>query len=249
MPRMDGVEATRRIMAEAPCPIVIVTSSVNGHMNQVYAAMNLGALDVIDTPALGPRGELQGASGLLDKIATIGMLIALLDAASAAALASTPEPRARSPASPRSSLLGCASTGGPAALGAVLEALPKQSDFCVIIIQHLDSIFASDLAHWLGVRSGHALALAADGDEPAPGRWLLAGTDDHLVMGAEGRLGYTAGEPKAPELSSVGRRILRERRRPLVHAWRRRPADRDGTRRRRRTEKAPPARLAHHRPG
>src|SRR5262249_13521641 len=31
MPRVDGVEATRRIMAEAPCPILVVTSTVSGN--------------------------------------------------------------------------------------------------------------------------------------------------------------------------------------------------------------------------
>jgi two-component system response regulator WspF len=35
MPEVDGVEATRRIMAGSPCPIVVVTSSVSAHMGRV----------------------------------------------------------------------------------------------------------------------------------------------------------------------------------------------------------------------
>ncbi len=191
MPRMDGVEATRRIMAETPCPIVIVTSSVNGHMNKVYAAMFNGALDVTATPSLGPRGEVEGASGLLEKIATIGMLVG------AGAAAKRSERRSQ-PAclfdQPPLVLLG-ASTGGPEALGAVLEPLAKRFDVCVIMIQHLDAIFFSDLAQRLGARSGRSITLAAEGDRPAPGRWLLAGTEDHLVMSAGGRLSYNI-EPR-----------------------------------------------------
>ena len=38
MPRVDGVEATRRIMAEAPCPILVVTATVSGNMGRVYEA-------------------------------------------------------------------------------------------------------------------------------------------------------------------------------------------------------------------
>ena len=75
MPVVDGVEATRRIMNVCPCPIVVVTSSVSGHMGRVYEAMGLGALDAVDTPELGPTGDLAGAKVLLDKIQTVAKLI------------------------------------------------------------------------------------------------------------------------------------------------------------------------------
>jgi two-component system response regulator WspF len=75
MPRMNGAEATRRIMAESPCPILIVTATVGGRMNKVFEAMGHGALDAVNTPTLGPQGEVQGAAALLDKIATVGKLI------------------------------------------------------------------------------------------------------------------------------------------------------------------------------
>ena len=48
MQGIDGLEATRRIMAASPTPIVIVTSSENEMaFNVVFAAMQAGALDVI----------------------------------------------------------------------------------------------------------------------------------------------------------------------------------------------------------
>ncbi|WP_458237127.1 response regulator, partial [Pseudomonas sp. P5_A2_2] len=53
MPVMDGVEATRRIMAETPCAIVIVTVDRQQNVHRVFEAMGYGALDVVDTPALG----------------------------------------------------------------------------------------------------------------------------------------------------------------------------------------------------
>ncbi len=53
MPRMDGVEATRRIMANTPCAILIVTFSVGANSMRVFEAMGHGALDAVDTPALG----------------------------------------------------------------------------------------------------------------------------------------------------------------------------------------------------
>ena len=57
MPGIDGVEATRRIMAESPCPILVVTATVSGHIGKVYEAMGYGALDAVDTPVLGHRGR------------------------------------------------------------------------------------------------------------------------------------------------------------------------------------------------
>jgi two-component system response regulator WspF len=193
MPNMDGAEATRRIMAEAPCLIIVVTASVNDHMNRVYAAMHNGALDAAETPVLGPRGDVQGAAGLLEKIDTVGKLISAGAAAKARGL---PPSSAPAPARTRPPLvlLG-ASTGGPGALSEVLARFPKAWDACVIIVQHFDALFSADLAHWLGIRSAHKVELAAEGDEPAAGRWLLAGTDDHLVLTPALRLAYAA-EPK-----------------------------------------------------
>src|SRR5262249_17053082 len=51
MPRLDGAEATRRIMRQAPCAILVVTSTVTGNFDLVYRAMGAGALDAVETPA------------------------------------------------------------------------------------------------------------------------------------------------------------------------------------------------------
>ncbi len=75
MPVVDGVEATRQIMQQAPCHILVVTATVSGHLNRVYEAMGHGALDAVDTPSLGPSEGMTGASLLLQKIGTIGKLI------------------------------------------------------------------------------------------------------------------------------------------------------------------------------
>jgi two-component system chemotaxis response regulator CheB len=51
MPVMDGLEATRRIMAENPTPIIIVTAQTNSkELNVAFEAMQAGALDVVAKP-------------------------------------------------------------------------------------------------------------------------------------------------------------------------------------------------------
>jgi chemotaxis response regulator CheB len=48
----DGVDTARRIMAETPCAILLVTASVRASAGMVFEAMGHGALDAVDTPPL-----------------------------------------------------------------------------------------------------------------------------------------------------------------------------------------------------
>src|SRR5579862_4997203 len=75
MPGMDGVEATRRIMAQSPCAIVVVTANVTDHCAKVFEAMGAGALDAVNTPVLEWPGSSKGAADLLAKIENIRRLI------------------------------------------------------------------------------------------------------------------------------------------------------------------------------
>ena len=191
MPGFDGAEATRRIMAETPCPILVVTSSVSGNLCKVYDAMGHGALDAVDTPTLGPGGDVDGAATLLCKIATIEKLLGM-----------SPAREARSPAlalRPRSGhhdrlvAIG-SSTGGPNALVEILGALPDDWNASTVLIQHVDSAFAEGLACWLAERSGRRVEIARKGQRPERGRVVLAGTD--LVVGPDLRFLYIE-EPRA----------------------------------------------------
>jgi two-component system response regulator WspF len=208
MPGTDGVEATRRIMGETPCAILVVTATVTGHLNRVYQAMGYGALDAIDTPVLGPRGEITGAAVLLHKIELIGKLLGK----------PAVKPAERSSPLPDSSsitwtsliektvlplvLLG-ASTGGPQALAAVLSGLPATLTSSVVIVQHVDAAFAPGLGQWLSEQAGRRVSLATEGRQLAAGEVLLSGTDDHLVIGEDRRLHYVVEPREIPYRPSV----------------------------------------------
>lgn len=194
MPRVDGVEATRKIMAENPCAILIVTATVAGHMSKVYEAMGYGALDAVDTPVLGGMGD--NSEVLLQKIETIGRLLgkipSVLDMPSTASGIHNFS-AARHPMI----LLGC-STGGPSALAEILAHYPKRWNATTIIVQHVDATFAPGLAHWLGDRTGQTVTVIESGMEPEPGRIFLAGTNDHVVLRSDGGFQET---PEPAELS------------------------------------------------
>ena len=71
MPRLNGVEATRQIMKQSPCPILVVTATIPGHYELVIQAMGAGALDAVETPALGPGGTVQNGKPLLARLAKL----------------------------------------------------------------------------------------------------------------------------------------------------------------------------------
>ncbi len=51
MPDMDGLEATRRIMAQRPTSILIVTAHIDSpELNIAFEALKAGALDIVAKP-------------------------------------------------------------------------------------------------------------------------------------------------------------------------------------------------------
>jgi two-component system, chemotaxis family, response regulator WspF len=203
MPEMDGVEATRRIMAETPCAIVVVTANVHQNSSKVFEAMGAGALDAVDTPTLDRPGTPGGSEALLGKIQTISRLIGG-EVRSHPRLASLPTASAPTPEVQRPQLIVLgASAGGPAALAKVLSLLPADFPAAIVAVQHVDSQFAEGLARWLDYQTELTVRLAQEGDTPEPGVVLLAGTENHLVFVSPIEVGYTAQPLDRPYHPSV----------------------------------------------
>ena len=179
MPVMDGIEATRLIMQQCPCAILVVTGQPQDNVGPVFRALGAGALDVTATPILhgGPGGD----TALLAKIRTIGKLIGASGATSHAAASSAaperPEPVARLVA------IG-ASTGGPIAVARVLAGWTLPLDTSIVIVQHIDENFAAHFAKWLAEQIAMPVKVIEDGDALEGGTVQIARTNDHLVLDA-----------------------------------------------------------------
>lgn len=198
MPRLDGAEATRRIMRASPCPILVVTATVPGHFDLVYRAMGAGALDAVETPSLGTDGALVNAEKLQERIANLDRALR----------GEAAEPLAHSlPSStfvelPPIVAIGV-STGGPAALPVVLESLPADFAAAILIAQHLDIDYIPGLVDRLAGRCRLPVVLAKAGAVPQPGTVYLAHSNDHLELNARQRLNYTPLPRNAPYRPSV----------------------------------------------
>ena len=187
MPVMDGVEATRRIMAETPCAIVVVTADVARHTSRVFDAMGHGALDAADTPVVGSGDMRSAAAPLLRKIRNIGWLIGRYGSRPALTPLAKPAPQ---PGARRLLVIG-ASAGGPATLAQLLGDLPTDFPAGIVLVQHVDASFAAGMADWLNDQVSLPVRLVREGERPQPGQILLAGTDDHLHLLDDGTLRYT----------------------------------------------------------
>lgn len=210
MPRMDGVEATRQIMASTPCAILIVTASVGANATRVFEAMGHGALDAVDLPSLGSKDFRASAAAMLTKIESIGKVIggrtvsikALSDPHEGAGIAPPNSAAAVAVRDHRLVVIG-ASAGGPAAVAKVLGGLPADFPAAIVIIQHLDARFAPGMANWLGQYCKLRVRLAEEGDRLVGGCVLLAGTAEHLTLKSAERVGYTISPEDCPYRPSV----------------------------------------------
>lgn len=169
MPRKNGLETTKEIMAKSPCAILIVSACIESCMNMVFETMGAGALDVVSTPQIAEKDEIKGAIELIDKINAIGQLIHKLQ------YKPTFQKTNHNPLSrvyPKMLLLG-ASTGGPVAIAKILSQIPKPFQFTTVVIQHVDMEFLPGLIQWLIDKTGCNVLPAEEGRSPFAGMSTL----------------------------------------------------------------------------
>lgn len=219
LPNCSGVEATERIMAFCPTPILIVSASTNrGELFQTYDALAAGAIDVLEKPRadeVGWEQELLSTLRILSRVRVITHPRARLapaakpavpaGAATGAAVSPGPEsvitPRSGSrPSSlpPRRLVAIGGSTGGPGALCGILSALPKDFPLPILVVLHISKPFAAALAEWLDSQTALAVRYARHNEflsELGPGQVLLAPADEHLVVAGD-RLQLTQEPPR-----------------------------------------------------
>ncbi len=179
MPGMDGVEATRQIMKQCPCAILMVTASIEKYTAKVFEAMGYGALDAVNTPVFSEE-QKDISSSLHKKIATVARLIGKSSHRRSPLFAESTNSYQGKPLPPLIAI--GASTGGPQALVTILSQFPPDINASVAIIQHINAEFALDFAKWLNQQVAIPVELATPGCFPEAGKAIVAGTNNHLVI-------------------------------------------------------------------
>jgi two-component system chemotaxis response regulator CheB len=188
MPRMDGFEATKEIMIEAPTPIVVVTSSRTvQEVDMSMHALRAGALAIVAKPS-GPAapGFDDEAQQLIAQVKMMSQVKVVRHWRPAVA-AQRPAPAAARSGSMRV-IAVASSTGGPAALECLLTGLPGDFAVPILVVQHISRGFVKGLADWLNKAGPLQVKVAADG-EPLKKRTVYVAPDDcHLGVTAPGQV-------------------------------------------------------------
>jgi two-component system response regulator WspF len=199
MPRLNGVEATRQIMRQSPCPILVVTGSVASNYALACGAMGAGAVDAVETPALGPGGTIRNGEKLVDRLARLEASLGDAGPSPVAALPSGPPAAADGPPLV---LLG-ASTGGPDALTQVLSRFPADFPAAVLVCQHIGADFALGLVQQLASATRLTVRAARTGHVPTAGTVHIAVSNDHLELGPDRVLRYNPNPHHLPYRPSI----------------------------------------------
>ena len=188
MPRLDGLAALARIMAERPTAVVMLSSLTAEAAEPTLRALELGAVDFVQKPDRGRSLDLS----------SIGLqLRQKVRGAARASLRRLAEPMPARPAAspPRAALrrplaavcIG-ASTGGPRAPAQLVPELGAALDAAVLIVQHMPAGFTGPFARRLHQAGSLRVKEAEDGDMAAAGLALLAPGGRHLEVASGGRV-------------------------------------------------------------
>ena len=191
MPKMDGLEALRRIRRQHPEMVVMMFSTLTERgAGKTLEALTLGANDYM-TKA-GGDGSIGSSlerlrQELAPKIRQFFRLASAPGGGRAKEVAPSRPPsrvplRAVGPNGAKDIVLIGVSTGGPNALAEVFPSFPRDLPCPVVVVQHMPPIFTRLLAERLDGSCPISVAEATDGVKLERGKALVAPGGSHLVL-------------------------------------------------------------------
>ncbi len=147
MPGLDGLEATRRIMAQAPTRIVMLSSLTEKGAALTFRALELGAVDYVPKSSSAIDVDLATiAEQVASKILFWGKQHAAAATATDDALPALP--------GGTDMLLIAAGSGSPLLVSSLLRAMAPLS-FPILVVQEMTANFTSSFVDFLKRTTGH----------------------------------------------------------------------------------------------
>jgi two-component system chemotaxis response regulator CheB len=190
MLRANGYQAIRRIMAESPRPIVVLSSAQPAREPAVnFEALEAGALMVVDKPYDLPGTDPQAEQLIAQVKAMAEVKVVrrrwwLLEErkAKSAPRSKVVGPTSRPAPGPVRLIAIGASTGGPPALQMIFGQLWAAWPVPIVAVQHISRGFVDGLARWLDETTPLRVKVAENGEHLLPGTVYLAPDDQHLLV-------------------------------------------------------------------
>lgn len=205
MPRMDGMSTLKKVMAEYPTPVIVLSRLTTEDAETTIRALEAGAIDFVPKSPLASSGRISLPAGsLIEKIklaakVDLGRLTEMGKGnKTREARTNFPKhdlPRMRGRSRPQSVVVIGSSTGGPKALCDLVPDLPGDIPAAVLIVQHMPAGFTGSLAKRLDQLAQMGVKEAETGDPIRPGQALLAPGGYHLVVGSGDTVSLSNTEP------------------------------------------------------
>lgn len=187
MPKMDGLEATRQIMADIPTPVVVVSGLVESDIELSLKALEAGALAVVEKPPdrHSPSFESKRRELIRTIHAMAGVTVVSRRRSKQGAedhqetkTFKTITSRLRKP-----EIIGIgASTGGPSAIQRILKDFPADVSVPIVIVQHMPHEFLQGMTRWLQRSTPLNIKIAESGDELESGTAYIAPGTAHMTV-------------------------------------------------------------------
>jgi len=188
MPKMDGLQATRRIMERNPKPIVIVTASLSTkNVMFSFGILEAGALAIVKKPPSVAHPDYKSIAKELTQTLKLMSEVKLVKRISR--ISNIPEQikppinKINKTGSDLQIVVIGASTGGPLAIQKILSGLPNDFSVPLLIVQHISNGFVGGFVEWLNKTTNFQVHMASQGEYPLPGHCYVA--PDGFHMGVE----------------------------------------------------------------
>jgi two-component system chemotaxis response regulator CheB len=210
MPVMDGITATRKIMATTPTAILMFSSLTTDGARSTLEALDAGAVDFLPkrfedisndreearrhlcervravgirrSPVTRPRPAISPHASGTAGIASPGFDKTATDKSSVSSGPAARTTGIRLQKGKTKLVAIGTSTGGPVALQNVLKELPENFPVPIILIQHMPGSFTKAFADRLNNLCAITVREAKDGDLLEPGLALLAPGGEQMVI-------------------------------------------------------------------
>ncbi len=188
MPEMDGLACLRRIMAECPTHVIMVSSLTTEGSHAALTALRHGAADVFAKDSSIVSTTLTAIKDeLLERVHALSASRRPAAAKDRAAASDAKPPRFH----PGQFDLICvaSSTGGPPVLEKIITGLPADLSAPMIVAQHMPEVFTGSMAERFAQAAHVKVAHAQDGMvvEPRTVYICPGGKNTHLRRAGAGR--------------------------------------------------------------
>ena len=208
MGKMDGLELTKKLMAEFPLPILVISDVVTeNHTEKIGELLEAGAVDVFPKPRTGFIEDYQKQQqDLICKLKILaGVRVFTKRNYSFNSAIEKPlyesdfktKPVAIEGKSDRKYQIIAigVSTGGPKAIQEITKNLPANFPIPIVCTQHISIGFLDSLISWLSSSIKLKVKVAEINETPRSGTFYFAPEKYHLEIDSSGNFCYSQSSP------------------------------------------------------